>query len=220
VLAVATAALTLVGWAITVARTDWSPRTAGVVLLIAAGAMIAVSAGELLPDAVEAGLTSTGVLVWVGIGVVLVVLLRTLEGLLHPSGSDLQRSAVIITTALTLHKIPEGAAPYAAALVSVQGGLVAAAALGLHNIAEGVAISGPIIAGGGSRRAAFWLTFVAAAGAVIGAFVAYVATATIDDSVLGPSFACVAGVMIGVSAVELIPASVQRFRAGPVRSSS
>ena len=62
-LAVATAALTLVGWAITVARTDWSPRTAGVVLLIAAGAMIAVSAGELLPDAVEAGLTSTGILV-------------------------------------------------------------------------------------------------------------------------------------------------------------
>lgn len=208
----ATAALTLVGWAITVVRTDWRPRTAAMMLLLAATAMIAVSVAELLPEAAQAGLGRTGLLVWTGLGVGLVLLLRAAERLVHPMGSDLRRSAVIIAVALTLHKIPEGAAPYTAALVSVQGGLVTAAALGLHNVAEGVAISSPVIADGGSRRAAFWLTLLATIAAAAGAVVAYAVTDKLDDHVFAAMSATVAGVMIGVSMVELIPAALERLR--------
>jgi ZIP family zinc transporter len=209
---VATAALTLVGWAITVVRTDWSPRTAATMLLLAAAAMVAVSVGELLPEAAQAGLGRAGLLGWTGLGVAVVLLVRVSERLVHPSGGDLQSTAVIIATALTLHKIPEGAAPYTAALSSVQGGLVAAAALGLHNVAEGVAISSPVIADGGSRRTAFWLTLAATVGAIAGAAVAYAATAVLDDHLVAAMSATVAGVMIGVSVLELLPAALERLR--------
>ena len=68
------AAATLLGWALVAARPQPSPRTMGVVLLAAAGAMLVVSLGELLPDAaVILGAWSAG---WMGAGAAALLALR------------------------------------------------------------------------------------------------------------------------------------------------
>ncbi len=204
--------MTLVGWAIAVARPFWRPRTAGIMLLLAAAAMVLVSLVELVPAAVSAGLPASAILLWAVIGVSLVLLLRRASGLLLPSATTLERSALVIAVALAVHNVPEGAAPYAAALISLQGGIVTALALGLHNIAEGLAIATPVVAGGGTRRRAFWLTAMATVGEAGGALLAYTFTAGIDEAVAGAVVALVAGVMIAVSVLELLPAGLQLVR--------
>lgn len=210
--AFAAASTTMLGWLVAVARPSWRPRTAGWMLLAAASAMVLVSVLELLPGAWQSGLGTWPLLLWAAGGAAIVVLLHLAAGALDLGGNGLQRSAVVIAVALALHNVPEGAAPYAAALLSLQGGLVVALGLGLHNIAEGLAVATPVLAGGGTRRRAFWLTLMATIGEAAGAVIAFWLTFTISDSVAGGLIALVAGVMITVSVLELLPAAVRLLR--------
>lgn len=203
--------MTLVGWLIAIAVPSWRPRAAGWMLAVAAVAMLLVSAWEMLPGAWRVLGTSPLVL-WVGAGVLVVLALRLAARAMSPAGSDLQRSAAIVAIALAIHNIPEGAAPYAAALLSLQGGLVVAFSIGLHNIAEGLAIATPVLAGGGSRARAWWLTVVATAGELLGALIAFSVSSGVSASLAGGLVAFVAGVMITVSLIELLPASLRLLR--------
>jgi len=228
-LAVAAAAMTMLGWLIAVSRPSWRPRTSGWMLLLAGAAMLTVSAVELLPGALASGLDPVTLAAWFGGGALLVVLLHLAGRAVRTGGSDLQRSALVIAFALAVHNIPEGAAPYAAALISLQGGVVVALSLGLHNVAEGLAVATPVMAGGGTRKRAFWLTLVATGGEVAGAVIAFSLTEGISGAVAGGLVAFVAGVMITVSLLEILPASVRLLRIetrgtapreAPVRSSA
>lgn len=205
----AAAAMTMLGWLLAVSRPSWRPRTAGWMLLIAALAMLGVSVVELLPSAWQSGLGRLAFAAWVGLGACVVGALHVGARRLRLGGTDLQRSAVIIAVALGIHNVPEGAAPYAAALLSLQGGLVVAVGLGLHNIAEGLAVSTPVLAGGGTRRRAFWLTLIATLGEAGGALIAFALTFSITGTAAGGLIALVAGIMITVSFLELLPAAVR-----------
>lgn len=212
-LALAAAAATMLGWLIAVAKPRWKPRTSGWFLLAAAVAMVSVSLFELLPSASAAGRAPMAILVLVLAGAGVVVALHALSRVFEFGGSDLQRSALVIALALAIHNFPEGSAPYAAALVSLQGGLLVALSLGLHNVAEGLAVATPVLASGGSRRRAFAYTTFATVGEMAGAVTAFLFTAGISDEVAGGMIALVAGVMIAVSALELLPAAVALIRA-------
>ena len=218
-LALAAASATMLGWVVSVVRPSWQPRSSGWMLLIAAAAMLAVSMIELLPGAVRAGLGIPVVTVWAVIGCALVLVLRAAARRLEFGGTGLQQSAMIIAVAIAIHNIPEGAAPYASALISVQSGLITALGLGLHNIAEGMAVAIPVMAGGGARRRAFWLVLVATAGEMAGALLAFSMTAGgLSKSTAGGLIAFVAGVMITVSLLELLPSAIPLIRMGASRS--
>ncbi len=157
-LALAAASMTMFGWVTAVIRPSWRPRTSGWMLLVAAVAMLAVSIFELLPAALSAGLGLALVGMWAVAGFFVVLLMRTIAHRLEFGSSALERSAMVIAAAIAIHNIPEGAAPYAAALISLQSGIVTAIGLGLHNIAEGLAIATPVMAGGGpaAGRSGSW----------------------------------------------------------------
>jgi ZIP family zinc transporter len=89
-----------------------------------------------------------------------------------------------------------------------QGGLLAAiaVAIALHNIPEGLAVSVPVYAATGSRRAAFLWSFLAGVAEPVGALVAAILLLPfLSDGLLGLMLSSVAGIMVFISLDELVP---------------
>ena len=211
-LALVAALATMLGWALAASRRRWSPRVFGFALLLAGIAMIAVSLLDLVPTALRHGLSPLPA--GCGWG-------RSGRGGRpacdrRPDGTRrlrLSRSALLVAVAIGLHNVPEGAAPVAAALLSWQAGIVTAIAVGLHNIPEGLAVAVPALAGGASRTRAFWLTAVATGGEIAGAALALAFAGMLSGDRTAALLAFVAGVMVTLSLVELLPSSRRLLRA-------
>lgn len=127
------------------------------------------------------------------------------------------RLGALVCVALTAHNLPEGLGVMAAGTKSQHLGIVVAAALALHNIAEGFCVAVPIWAGTGSRWLALGLTAASGmsepVGALLGALVLrhWVAPDALD-AVLNGVLCAVAGVMLNVAAMELIPEALALVR--------
>jgi ZIP family zinc transporter len=211
-LSIAAALATLLGWAVTAWRRTWPQWALGLTLLLAAIAMLLISLFELIPTAMSGVPTPVGVALLVG-GALVVVIVHLAAHRLEWGDNHLHRSALIVAIAIGFHNIPEGAAPFGAALISVQAGLVTALAVGLHNIPEGIAVSAPVMAGGGSRRRAFVYTCVATGGEISGALLAALFAEALSPSRAAGLLACVAGIMVALSLVELGPSGIRLVRA-------
>jgi ZIP family zinc transporter len=211
-LATAAALATLIGWAIAASRRTWSPRVFGWAILLAALAMILISSLQLLPSAVENGLSVMAVSGWAILGALVVIGMHYLAEFFEVGGSRLGRSALLVAIAIGLHNIPEGAAPMAAALLSWPAGLVTALAVALHNIPEGIAVSAPVLAAGGSRTTALWFTAIATGGEIAGAALAFTFSGVLTEQRIAALLACVAGIMITLSVVELGPSGLSLVR--------
>ncbi len=209
-------ACTLIGWAIAAARPAWPTRWFAGALWFAAVAMIAVSAAELLPSAQRAGLELLTIALWCLLGAVSVLALTWIAGRFTFIGRQ-YRAGALIALAVGLHNIPEGAAPFATAVVAVGGGIVTTIAIALHNIPEGLAIAAPVLAHGGRRSRAFWLTFAAGAAEVVGALLALAFYDYLTPMRIGGLLAFVAGIMLAIAVVELIPAAWQMTRQSELR---
>lgn len=212
-------ACTLLGWAIAAARPTWPRGWFAGALWFAAAAMIAVSAGELLPSAYRAGLGTVTIGLWCALGAVCVLALTWIAGRFTFIGRR-YRAGALIALAVGLHNIPEGAAPFATAVVAVGSGIVTTIAIALHNIPEGLAIAAPVLANGGRRSRAFWLTFAAGAAEVVGALLALAFFDYLTPARIGGLLAFVAGIMLVIAVAELAPAAWQMTRSSelsPVR---
>ncbi|MFM1760309.1 MAG: hypothetical protein RLY75_1580, partial [Pseudomonadota bacterium] len=121
--------------------------------------MLIVSALQLIPSALDSGLKIMQVLLTTGIGFTVVVLLSSVK--FEKDASKVKNPALLITIALSLHNLPEGAAPIGATLVDIQTGLTTSLVLALHNIPEGIAISATALLAGYSRKMALLLTLAA-----------------------------------------------------------
>lgn len=225
-LSVAAALATMLGWALAATRRSWPPAVFGAVLLLAAAGMIFISSTELLPSALQSGASMLTAGLWLGAGAAFVLIVHLLSHYLSaspqkPVGSvstkvafsgRLQRTGWIVAVSIAVHNIPEGGAPLGATLYSVQAGVVTAIAVGLHNIPEGLAVAAPVLAGGSGRRRAFWLTALATAGEILGAVIALIFADSITGAGVGILLAFVAGVMITLSLVELLPTGIRLLR--------
>lgn len=120
----------------------------------------------------------------------------------------LLRSGLILATVVGLHNLPEGLATFLATLEDPTIGITLAVAIAIHNIPEGIAVAAPIyVATGSRRRALFWATLSGLA-EPFGAVVGYaVLRAVLPEEWLSLSLALVAGMMLAVSFLELLPAA-------------
>jgi len=218
-LAVAAASATMLGWAIAASRRTWPPSVFGWAMLASAIAMILISSLELLPEALDSGLSVARVVGLALAGAALVLGLRWIADRILGRPSSLQRTALVVAVAIGLHNIPEGAAPVGSTFISIQTGIVVALAIGLHNIPEGIAVSAPVLAEGGSRTRAFWYAMVATGGEILGAVIALLFVDALTPARTGGLLAFVAGIMITLSVVELGPAGVRLVRGGSVAAS-
>ena len=211
------------------------PRIMSLILGFSAGVMLYVSFAELLSQSFEkVGFVTGNIGFFVGIA--FIALLDILipheykdehvgspqdivseadiprRGFRHQHGKRASHSALLHAGMLTaigiaIHNVPEGLSVFSSGITGDRSfGILVAVAIALHNIPEGVSVSIPIWQATGSRKRAFWYSFLSGLAEPLGALIGYAIlfnflTPTLIYSMLAFS----AGVMVYISLDELLP---------------
>ena len=183
-------------------------------LAFAAGVMICVSITDLIPEAISL-LKNTYRDFWVIVIVFIFMVIGILVTLLldkkinvSMDNNSLYRVGIISMLVIILHNIPEGIATFISTGIDTSLGVSLTLAISIHNIPEGISIAVPIYYSTNSKWKAFIYTFISALSEPLGAILAYLfLTKFITDSILGVLFSFIAGVMIYISFMELLPVS-------------
>ena len=118
----------------------------------------------------------------------------------------LLRMGMFTALAIAIHNFPEGLATFAAAMQDPHLGISIAVAIAIHNIPEGISVSVPIYYATGSRKKAFWYSFLSGISEPIGALIGYtLLQAFFSEGVFGVVFSAVGGIMVFISLDELLP---------------
>ena len=118
----------------------------------------------------------------------------------------LLRMGVFTALAVAIHNFPEGFATLISALKDPALGISIAIAIAIHNIPEGIAVSIPIYYATGSRKKAFYYSFLSGLAEPIGAIIGYLILAPfMNDMIFGIVFAGVGGIMVFISLDQLLP---------------
>lgn len=194
---------------------DPGPRFISATLGFSAGVMLLVSFVELLASSLDNlgfGLAFIGFFA----GTLLMLVIDNLVpheyfAERNPSADEegkMYRTGLLVALGIGIHNFPEGMATFAGALQDLRLGVAIGVAIAIHNIPEGLAVSTPVYLATGSRKKAFWWSFLSGIAEPAGALVAALFLIKyIDDTVLGWVLAIVAGIMVYISLDELIPAS-------------
>lgn len=198
-----------------------------------AGVMIFISLVTLLPEAIETMREEWGkwsmaaafsaFFAGVGITALIDILVPDMENPheMHRSLKDLNnlkrqsqypgkllRLGIMTGAALALHNFPEGLATFISALAEPKIAYSIALAIALHNIPEGIAVYVPIFYATGSRKKAFFYSFLSGLAEPLGAVVGYFALRDVfSGTMFGIIYASVAGIMVYISFDELLPAA-------------
>ena len=191
-----------------------------------AGVMLYVSFMDILPVAKEgliqhlgnkAGTLSLILSFFGGIGLITLIDLlipktnnphevQCIEDMGKPGNEQLHRAGILVALSLAIHNFPEGIATFTSALSGLSVAIPITVAIAIHNIPEGIAVSVPIYHATGSRRKAFWMSFLAGLTEPVGALLAYLFLAPFWSPVMnGILLAAVSGIMVYISLDELLP---------------
>ena len=120
----------------------------------------------------------------------------------------LLRMGIFTALAIAIHNFPEGLATFIAAMQEPEIAIPIAAAIAIHNIPEGVAVSVPIYYATGSKKKAFFYSFLSGLAEPVGALVGYlILMPFMSETLMGVVFALVAGIMVFISLDELLPSA-------------
>lgn len=124
--------------------------------------------------------------------------------------NKLYRMGILTAVALAIHNFPEGIATFMAALNDPEVGIAIAVAIAIHNIPEGIAVSVPIYYATGSKKKAFFLSFLSGLAEPLGAIIAYLVlmpflSSATSGIATGAILSAVAGIMVFISLDELLP---------------
>lgn len=127
--------------------------------------------------------------------------------------SRLLRTGMLTAAVLALHNLPEGLATFVSALQSPEIAIPIVVAIAIHNIPEGIAVALPIHRATGSRSRAFWIATLSGIAEPVGAVIGFLLLAPwIEGAGMGAVLAAIAGVMVLVSLIELLPSALERGR--------
>ena len=191
----------------------------------AAGVMIYVSFVEMLPEAQISlkdiygsnygGFISVCLFF---IGMLLVYLLDKLLPALFQEGNKshlsltknkgLYKTGILVAIALAVHNFPEGIVTFLSSVNDFSMGLAIAIAIALHNIPEGVSVAVPIYYSTGNKWKAFRYSLFSGFAEPLGAILVFLFVGNnVSEELLSCSFALIAGIMVYISLVCLLPSS-------------
>lgn len=191
-----------------------------------AGVMIYISFMELMPTALadltkQLGTKSATLYLilafFIGIGIIALIdflipskdnphELHNVEEISKHKVKSLKRVGLITAMSIAIHNFPEGIATFSATLSNPELGIPIAIAIAIHNIPEGIAVAVPIYHATGSRKKAFWYSFLSGLSEPLGAIIGYFFllqfwSPTLNGLLLGAT----SGIMIFISIDELLP---------------
>ena len=110
--------------------------------------------------------------------------------------------------AIGIHNFPEGFATFMAGTANASIALSVTLAIALHNIPEGIAVAVPVYFATGSRKKAFFWSFLSGLAEPIGGLLGYAVFSGFNSTmILGITFAFVAGIMVYIAIDELLPSA-------------
>ena len=181
-------------------------------LSFAAGVMLAISFLELIPESIH--LSSVIICVaGVILGSLLMFGLDRIIPHIHPElcnqeqGRNLQRTSTYLIMGIFLHNFPEGMAIAVGAVSDIKISIAVALAISIHNIPEGICTSAPFYHVTGNRLKSFLVSSSTAIPILAGYLLARYLFLHIPEEVIGLLIAATAGLMIYITADELIPTS-------------
>jgi len=122
------------------------------------------------------------------------------------SSMKLRRLGIFAAVAIGIHNFPEGLATFVSSLQNPATGVAVAVAVAIHNIPEGISVSVPVYFSTGSRRKAFYYSFLSGLAEPLGALIGYALLRPfMTAGVFGIVFAGVAGIMVFISLDQLLP---------------
>ncbi len=189
-----------------------------------AGVMIYISFMELLPAALKDLILHLGekqgnliliLALFGGMGLIALIdaIVPSHENPHEPVGVEemyhkktLKRVGLMMALSIGIHNFPEGIATFTAALSNIELGIPIAIAIAIHNIPEGIAVAVPIYHATGSKKKAFWLSFLSGLAEPVGALVGFLFLMPFWNPLInGIVLAATAGIMIFISLDELLP---------------
>jgi zinc transporter, ZIP family len=185
-------------------------------LAFAAGTMLAISFIQLIPQSI--GLSS----LWFCCGGIITgaFLMYGLDKLIPhtdpvdshdiTSGRSLNKVARYLIIGIALHHFPEGMAIALGAVAGYKVSLVIVLAIAIHDIPEGICTSAPYFYVTKNRLKSFIISSTTAIPTVLGYLFANFLFQHIPSQIIGFVIASTAGLMIYISADELIPTSCQK----------
>lgn len=179
-------------------------------LAFAGGVMLAISFLELIPESIH--LSS----VWIAIGGIIFgsILMFGVDRIIphiHPElcqqeqGKKLKRTALYLIIGIFLHNFPEGMAIAIGAVSGVKVSIVIALAIAIHNIPEGICTSAPYFHITKKRLKSFLVSSSTAIPILVGFLVANQLYQYISNNLIGFIVGATAGLMIYITADEIIP---------------
>lgn len=179
-------------------------------LCFAAGVMLAISFLELIPESIH--LTSVPTCVGgILVGSLAMFGLDKIIPHIHPrlcaqeQGCNLERTSVYLILGMFLHNFPEGMAVAVGSVTEIKVSYVIALAIAIHGIPEGICTSAPYYHTSGNRLQAFLLSSSTAIPIVAGYLSARYLFQAVTNQLIGFIVAATAGLMIYITADELIP---------------
>jgi len=200
----------------------------GVALSITAGVMLYISIMELLPEGQSLLISSPlqhqmlSIVHLTLLAAITIFLIRSQHcGEQEKPPKYLKRSSILIIFSITLHNFPEGMATLTTTLVDTKLGILSAVAIAIHNIPEGLAIAIPIYKMTASYPKAVLAAFGSGIAEPIGALMGYYAlNPFLNDWVLGAILCSIAGIMIYISLIQILPLAQTMARPRVIISST
>lgn len=188
-------------------------------LAFSAGVMIYISFVELLPKAIATSgqlLAITAFFLGIlFIGLIDIMIPETKNPHHYkefPDNNNVKNRKILLRTglftavAIAIHNFPEGLAIFGTSLTDIRLGVIIAIAIALHNIPEGISVSVPIFYATGSKKKAFYYSFLSGLAEPAGAAIGFVIILPfISPAFLVLMLAFVAGIMVYISIDELLP---------------
>ena len=181
-------------------------------LAFAGGVMLAISFLELIPESIHFSS------VWIATGGILfgAIVMFGVDRLIphiHPEmceqeqGKKLKKTAFYLLIGIFLHNFPEGMAIAIGAVSGAKVGVVIALAIAIHNIPEGICTSAPYYHVTKKRLKSFLVSASTAIPILLGFLFANWFYQYISNNAIGFIVGATAGLMIYITADEIIPAS-------------
>jgi ZIP family zinc transporter len=181
-------------------------------LCFAAGVMLAISFLELIPESVHLS-SRLGCMAGFLMGAFAMYGVDRLLPHIHPrlcsqeQGCNLERTSVYLMFGIFLHNFPEGMAIAIGAVTDISVSLTIALAIAVHDIPEGICTSAPYYLATNKRGRAFLLSSFTAIPTVLGYLIARYLFLDLSTHLVGIIVAATAGLMVYITADELIPHS-------------